>query len=242
MTTPPPEEIRFRPKFWPVVITIPTFFVLVGLGVWQMNRLAWKTEIVAYREAQLSVPAVALTDEPVQVEFRRVLVEGEFLHDKEMFLAATLDGRFGFHLITPLRRGDGSFVLVNRGWLPPGMRESWLRVDSRLEGTVAIEGIIRSSPGRSRLSPDNDPAKNYWFWRDYEAMAAYAGVDAPPFMVEAGPAENPGEVPIGREFKVELRNEHFQYVIIWFSLAIVLAVIFVVSQRTPLEPPDKTTG
>ena len=62
MRTPPPEERRFRPKFWPVVITIPTFFVLVGLGVWQMNRLAWKTEIVAYREAQLSVPAVALTD------------------------------------------------------------------------------------------------------------------------------------------------------------------------------------
>ena len=134
---------------------------------------------------------------PVQVEFRRVLVEGEFLHDKEMFLAATLDGRFGFHLITPLRRGDGSFVLVNRGWIPPGMRESWLRADSRLEGAVTIEGIIRSSPGRSRLSPDNDPAKNYWFWRDYEAMAAYAGVDAPPFMVEAGPAENPTGFPSG---------------------------------------------
>ena len=223
------------------MIAVPMFIVLVGLGVWQMNRLAWKTEIIAYRETQLSAPAVPISDDSAQVEFRRVLVEGEFLHDKEMFLAANRDGRFGFHLITPLKRSDGSFVLINRGWIPPGMRESWLRADSRLEGTVTIEGVIRSSPGRSWLTPENDQAKNYWFWRDYEAMAAYAGVDAPPYMVEAGPAENPGGVPIGREFKVELRNEHLQYVIIWFALAVILAVIFVLSQRVPIEPPDKST-
>ena len=209
------------------------FIVLVGLGAWQMHRLAWKTEIIAYREAMLAEPAVPLSHIAGVIEFRRVLVEGEFLHDKEMFLAANRDGRFGFHLITPLKRNDGSFVLVNRGWIPPGMREPWLRVDSRTEGPVSIEGVIRTSPGRSSLSPKNDLAKNYWFWRDFEAMAAFAGVEAPPFMVEAGPAPNPGGVPIGREFRVELRNEHLQYVIIWFSLAIALAVIFVLSQRTP---------
>lgn len=209
------------------------FIVLVGLGAWQVHRLAWKTEIIAYREAMLAEPAVPLSHDADVAEFRRVLVEGEFLHDKEMFLAATRDGRFGFHVITPLKRSDGSFVLVNRGWIPPGMREPWLRVDSRTEGAVSIEGVIRTNPGRSSLSPKNDLAKNYWFWRDFKAMAAFAGVEAPPFMVEAGPAPNPGGVPIGREFRVELRNEHLQYVIIWFSLAVALAVIFVLSQRTP---------
>ena len=205
-----------------------------------MHRLAWKTEIIAYREAMLAEPAVPLAhdfgDDSGIVEFRRVLVEGEFLHDKEMFLAANRDGRFGFHVITPLKRSDGSFVLINRGWIPPAMREPWLRVESRTEGVVSIEGVIRTNPGRSSLSPKNDAARNYWFWRDFEAMAAFAGVEAPPFMIEAGPAPNPGGVPIGREFRVELRNEHLQYVIIWFSLAVALAVIFVLSQRIPEKP------
>ena len=236
MTATPPEAKRFRPSLRATVIAIPMFIVLVGLGAWQVHRLAWKTEIIAYREAMLAQPAVPLSNDAGVVEFRRVLVEGEFLHDKEIFLAANRDGRFGFHLITPLKRDDGSFVLVNRGWIPPGMREPWLRVESLIVGPVSIEGVIRTNPGRSSLSPENDPAKNYWFWRDFEAMAAFAGVEAPPFMVEAGPKLNPGGMPIGREFRVELRNDHLQYVIIWFSLAVVLAVIFVLSQLTPANP------
>ena len=238
MTATPPEERRFRPTVRATVIAIPMFIVLVALGVWQTHRLAWKTEIIAYREAMLAEPAVPLSQDANVVEFRRVLVEGEFLHDKEMFLAANRDGRFGFHVITPLKRNDGSFVLVNRGWIPPGMREPWLRVDSRTEGSVSIEGVIRTNPGRTSLSPKNDVAKNYWFWRDFVAMAAFAGVEAPPFIVEAGPKPNPGGVPIGREFRVELRNEHLQYVIIWFSLAVALAVIFVLSQRAPEKPEN----
>ena len=231
--------MRFRPRLWASAIAIPGFILLVSLGVWQLNRLAWKSELIVYREAQLSVLAVPLSDVVAEIEFRRVLVEGTFLHGKEMFLAATRDGRFGFHLITPLMRTDGSFVLINRGWIPPGMRESWLRAESRTEGLVTIEGMIRSSPGRGRFTPENDPAKNYWFWRDYAAMAAFAGVDAPLYMIEAGPAENPGGVPIGHDFKVELNNEHLQYVIIWLSLAIALAVIFYLSQRAPAKPSDQ---
>ena len=217
------------------MIAVPAFIVLVGLGLWQMNRLAWKTDIIAYRAAMLAAPAAPLSADASKIEFSRVLVEGEYLHDKEMFLAATRNGRFGFHVITPLKRADGTYLLINRGWIPPGMREPWLRADSMIEGPVAIEGVIRSSPGRSWLSPENDLAKNYWFWRDYQAMAAFAGVEAPPYMIEAGPAPNPGGVPIGREFKVELRNEHLQYVIIWFSLAAALMVIYVISQRAPSE-------
>ena len=238
-----PEEMRFRPGFRATVIAVPAFIALVGLGVWQMDRLAWKSELIAYREAQISAPAVPLSDDAARLEFRRVVVEGYFLNDKEMFLTTNRDGRFGFHVITPLKRTDGSYVLIDRGWIPPGMRESWLRVESRVEGQVTIEGVIRSNPGRSWLTPENDLDKNYWFWRDFAGMAAFAGVDAPPYMVEAGPAENPGGVPIGREFKVALRNEHLQYAIIWFSLAVALSVIFFLSQRTPANPsqPDEST-
>ena len=235
MTATPPEDIRFRPTRLATVIAIPMFIVLVGLGVWQTNRLAWKTELIAYREAMLAKPAVALSHDASDVEFHRVLVSGEFLHDKEMFLVASRDGRFGFHVITPLKRTDGSFVLINRGWIPPGMRAPWLRAESQTEGVVSIDGVIRSNPGRGALSPQNDVAKNYWFWRDFAAMAAFAGVEAPPYMVEAGPTPNPGGLPIGREFKVELRNEHLQYVIVWFSLAVALVVIFFLSQRGPAK-------
>ena len=66
-------------------------------------------------------------------------------------------------------------------------------------------------------------------------MAAYAGVTAPAFVVEAGPAANPGGLPIGRELAVTLRNAHLTYAITWYCLALALAVIYGLSQRAPVE-------
>ena len=236
------EKLRFRPTFRATVIALPAFLVIVGLGTWQVHRLAWKTELIAYREAQLAASPVALSDVAdggvAMADFRRVTVRGEYLHDREIFVGATRDGRVGFHVVTPLRRSDGSAVLVDRGWIPSEARAQRLRADGQVEGLVTVEGVIRSTPRRGAFTPDNDLAKNYWFWFDFAAMAAFADVAAPAYVVEAGPAGNPGGLPIGREFSVGLRNEHLQYVITWYILAVALAVIYVLSQCAPRDPGE----
>lgn len=239
MTATNARTRRFQPRLWPTIIALSGFVALIGLGSWQVQRLIWKGDLIAYREAQLVAPVMALNDDLSMVEgdvaFRRVTVSGVFLHDREIYLAATRNQKIGFHVITPLRRADGSVVLVDRGFVPSAARPARLRADGQVEGVVAIEGVIRASPRRGALTPDNDLAKNYWFWFDFAAMAAFAGVEAPAFVVEAGPAENPGGLPIGSEPRVKLRNDHLTYAITWFILALALAVIYGLSQRVDVD-------
>lgn len=235
------ETLRFRPTFRATVIAVPLFLVLVGLGTWQLQRLSWKTELIAYRQAQLAAAPVTLPDDvsgegTAAFEFRRVTVSGAFLHDREIFLAATRQGKVGFRVITPIRRPGGAVVLVDRGWVPAEARDPSRRAEGQIEGPVSVEGVVRSGARRGWFTPDNDPARNYWFWFDLPAMAAFAGIEAPRFVIEAGPAPNPGGLPMGREMRVELRNEHLEYAVTWYCLALALAVIFVLSQRT--RPQD----
>ncbi|MEE8274607.1 MAG: SURF1 family protein, partial [Alphaproteobacteria bacterium] len=144
-------------------------------------------------------------------------------------------GTVGFRVITPLERDDGPAVLVERGWVPAEARDPERRPEGQLTGAVTIEGVLRTRGRRGWFTPDNEVARNYWFWLDLPAMAAYAGEGVPPLVVEAGPAPNPGGLPVGREYRVGLTNDHLGYAITWYALAVALAVIYVLSQR---RPPD----
>lgn len=218
-------------------MAVPAFLVLVGLGSWQVQRLLWKTDLIAFREAQLAAPAIPLpadlsdTAALSAFDYRRVTVSGAFVHAREIYLAATRRGTVGFRVITPLRRGDGAVVLVNRGWVPAEAREPAARAEGQVTGVATVEGVLRTRGRRGWFTPDNDRERNYWFWLDLPAMAAYAGEGVPPLVVEAGPAPNRGGLPVGREYRVGLANDHLGYAITWYALAVALAVIYVLSQR-----------
>jgi surfeit locus 1 family protein len=208
--------------------------ILLGLGVWQVERLAWKTALIAEREARIAEPVVRLpadiTDAVLDaLEHRRVTLAGIFLHERTLYLTATRGGRAVFRLITPLARADGSTVLVDRGWIYAGKREPTARPASLVAGEVEVEGVLRGPGRKGWFTPDNDVARNYWFWLDLAAMARSAGVDAPALAVIAAP--NPQGIPVGQELGVDIPNDHLRYAIIWFSLAVALVVIFVLSQR-----------
>lgn len=231
---------RFRPTLWPTLFTVPALMVMLGLGVWQVQRLHWKLDLIADRAAQLAAPALARPSEvePARDAFRHIVVEGVFRHEKEMYLAArSLRGNVGYQVVAPLRLADGSHLLVNRGWVPHDRKDPASRAEGQVAGPVRIEGIIREDGRPSIFAPENEPAHNIWFTVDIAAMARWAGLErVADFVVEAGPAENPGGLPIGGQTRVELRNEHLQYAIIWFALAGALAVIYVIyHMRRPEE-------
>ncbi len=223
---------RFRPTLWPTLISVPAFFVMVALGVWQLERLEWKTALMAERAARLDAPAITepATLDPVADTFRRASVAGTFLHDKEMYLAArSMRGNIGYHVVTPLRREAGGHVLVNRGWVPLDRKAPAARQDGQIEGTVTITGIVRGPVDRTMFTPDNDPAANTWFIIDTDAMAAHAGLaSVAPWTMDADAAVNPGGFPIGGQTRAILRNGHWQYALTWLLLAVALVVIYVV--------------
>jgi len=226
------SALRFRPTLWPTLFTVPALIVLVGLCVWQVQRLYWKQALIADREARVAAEPVALPaagTDPAEIEFRRVRLEGVFAHDKELYLGArSLNGNAGYHVLTPFALAGGGSVLVDRGWVPVERKLPEQRPEGQVAGTQTLEGVARLPHGQAWLQPDNEPQNNMWFFVDLPAMAKATGVDLrTDLYVDAGPAENPGQYPVGGQTRIELPNDHLQYAVTWGLLALALAVIYV---------------
>jgi surfeit locus 1 family protein len=234
-----------RRRLWATLIALPMLAVLIGLGAWQLERREWKLALIAELETQLAAPPAplpAVIDNPVAWNYRRVTARGRFDHAAELHVPArTYQSQAGWHVVTPLLRADGAAVLVDRGWVTDAAIDPASRPESLVAGEVEIGGILRVPTPPGWLIPDNRPEANQWYWLDLPAMAAAAGIDGPvlPLVLEAelGP---PGALPIGGQTRVELPNDHLQYALTWFSLAAVLAVIFILSVRR--RPPGTEAG
>ena len=137
-------------------------------------------------------------------------------------------------MLTPLRQPDGGIVFVNRGFIPAELKNPAKRALGQIAGTVHLVGLLRLPPaGRPNwFLPDNRPDLNYWFWMDLPAMAAADALDrVAPFYIDADAAPNPGGWPIGGVTPLALPNDHLQYALTWFSLAVALLVIYVLHYR-----------
>jgi surfeit locus 1 family protein len=230
--------IRFRPLFWPTVFTVPVLLLLLGLSFWQIERLFWKRELIAQREAALAAASAAVPhalEEARGMEFRHVTDEGLFLHDKEIFLGATSEaGRNGYHVLTPLQEPTGRVVFVNRGFIPAELKDPAKRQAGQIAGRVRVEGLLRLPPTKKPawFLPDNRPDLNYWFWVDLPAMAAADKLDRVAlFYIDADATLNPGGWPKGGVTRIKLPNDHLQYAITWFSLAVALIVVYFLFHR-----------
>ena len=242
--------MRFRPLLGPTLFTLPALLLMLGLGAWQLERLQWKTALIAERAERTHAPPVALPragDDLAAAEYRRVELTGSFLHDRELDLAARSHlGVPGYHIVTPFRLADGQTVLVDRGWVPLARKDARTRAQGQLAGEVTMAGIIRRPVGQGWLVPDNEPGHNVWFWFDLPAMASHAAIAGPlaPVYVDAAAAAIPGGYPLGGETRIELPNDHLQYAITWFALAIALVVIYLVfhHQRGRLDLGRRRPG
>ncbi len=229
---------RFRPQLWPTLFTVPVVLLCLGLGFWQIERLFWKRELIAQRQVAVEAAPVAAPrslEGALGMEFRHVSDEGMFLHDKEIFLGATSEaGRQGYQVLTPLLEPQGRIVIVNRGFIPTEFKDPAKRSAGQIAGTVHVQGLLRLPPVEkpSWFLPDNRPDLNYWFWVDLPAIAATDKLDrVAPFYIDADATPNPGGWPKGGVTRLALPNDHLQYAITWFSLAVALAVIYVLFHR-----------
>lgn len=228
---------RNRPGILVSVLAALALSVLIALGTWQVERLGWKETLlatIAERMAAAPVPldeVVAAWTAGAEIEYRRVSVEGRFLHDREQFFFGTYGGRSGFYVYTPLERADGSLVFVNRGFVDMDLKDPSRRQAGQVEGEVAVVGLARErlSDKPSSLVPDNDPAQNIFYWKDIDAMAENAGLDRAKLLdvfVDADATPNPGGYPVGAVTIIDLPNNHLQYAVTWYGLALALAGVF----------------
>jgi surfeit locus 1 family protein len=229
------------------------FATLLSLGVWQLERKAWKEGIIAQIEARAYGPALAAPppDEwprwsAAADEYRRVRLSGTFLHDKEVLVHGLMAARRGspaqgFYVFTPFALAGGGIVMVNRGFVPTELRDPGRRAAGQLAGETTVTGLARAPETRGWFLPENEPARDSFFVRslaDMQAARSLAGLA--PFYVDADATPNPGGWPRGGQTRLSLPNDHLQYALTWFGLALtlvgVVAAAFWRHRRAPAHP------
>jgi surfeit locus 1 family protein len=228
------SKVRARPfSPWLALVALLVIAGLIALGIWQVERRAWKLALIDRVELRLhAAPAPMPAPESwsainaAKDEYRRITVTGRFLLDRETLVKAVTDDGAGFWVLTPLETADGAVVLINRGFVPPERRDQATRRDGDPAAPIAITGLLRLTEPKGGFLRNNDPAGDHWYSRDVEAIAAARGLPrVAPFFIDADATPNRSGYPQGGLTVVKFHNNHLIYALTWFGLALMLAVM-----------------
>jgi surfeit locus 1 family protein len=223
----------------PSIAAASAFAVLLSLGLWQLDRKAWKEGLIATIGQRLSASPVALPApatwprlRAAEDEFLRVAMTAEFLNDREALvytIGSSLregSGGPGYWVFTPARLADGALVMVNRGFVPDGKQDAETRPDGEVAGPINMVGVLRWPEPPGIFTPAGDPTRNIWFSRDSNAIAAAKNVSVAAFYLELESPDPPGGLPRTGRLHPTLPNNHFGYALTWLGLACVLVGVY----------------
>lgn len=212
------------------LLALAAFSGFVALGTWQVHRLAWKRDLIARVDQRVHAPPVDApgpaewpTVSQATHEYLHVRLSGVFLHERQALVAASTGLGSGYWVMTPLRRMDGSVVLINRGFVPPDWCGRAGRCASGPAGEVTVTGLLRMPETRAFLR-HNDPSRDRWYARDVRAIAAARslGTVAPFFIDEDADPATADAWPRGGLTVTSFPNSHLSYLITWYALALMV--------------------
>jgi surfeit locus 1 family protein len=224
-----------RPGLLTHAVVFLAFCALIGLGIWQVQRLKWKTALLASIAALQAAPArpigpaLARMKAAGDVDYVRVSLDCPDVETRPALrLYAVYQGLMGYRLVTacPLQGQPYGSVLVDRGFVgQPGVEPP--RPIPGQPVAQPVVGVLRKPDARTIVTPANHPDQNLWYWRDAPAMAAALGASAPApdFLMLESPAPQSGE-PRPAPLPVDIPNNHLGYAITWFGLAAALAGVY----------------
>ena len=187
--------------------------ILVSLGVWQVQRLAWKEALLAEIDARIAAEPGPLpqSPNPVTDRFAPVGVEGTFLPGEVHVLVSVKRVGPGFRIIAPFQTIEGRRILIDRGFVPTEAKNA-----ARDLGVTQVAGNLHWPEETDSFTPEADLSTNTWFARDVAAMAM--ALDTEPVLLIASSQTDPGVTPLPVDTSV-IPNDHLEYAITWFSLA-----------------------
>ena len=248
------QSFSFQPiPFWFSLFSLLAFMALIALGVWQLFRLQEKTDYINVLHARIALsptPINALGDDWQADDwlFMPVTLQGEFLHEGEIHVSRRdLNGKEGMHIFTPFRlQNNGgqntgehntqdNVILVNRGYVPFPLKEREARPQSLTNGMVNLYGLMaynRNMPLiRGWVLPKPDLDKNFWYGLDIDAINAKLQTSYPKFYVMDANTDIEGGFPKGKQWKLDVQNDHLEYAITWFTLSLGLLGIYIAYVR-----------
>jgi surfeit locus 1 family protein len=207
----------------------------LALGVWQVQRLQWKTALIAQVDRRVHAAPAAAPSRADWArlgknsdEYRHVRLRGHFLATPSTLVQAATELGSGYWVLTPFQGDGGDVVLVNRGFIPAAAKQS-VPAGSATE----VTGLLRMSEPGGAFLRHNDPVNNRWYSRDVAAIAAARGLSgvAPYFVDQDAGATD--VVPVGGLTVVSFNNNHLVYALTWFAMALMAAgaCVFIARER-----------
>jgi surfeit locus 1 family protein len=152
-----------------------------------------------------------------------VSLDGRFDHAREAYVFTTDQGAAVYHVLTPLRTGDGKVLMVDRGEVPKEKLDPASRAAGNVDGEAHVTGVWRVPDAPGAFTPPPDTSHRIWFARDLASIAAADHLSlTAPVVIEADATPNPGGWPKGGQTVVSFRNQHLSYAVTWFGLALCL--------------------
>lgn len=243
------QQPASRPRTFAKFLALAAFaaFLFAGftaLGTWQLYRLQWKRALISRVDRRVHAAPVAAPGPRLWPsitadadEYLRVRVTGLFLYRRSTLVLAVTELGRGYWVMTPLKRPDGTIIMVNRGFISE-QAASQARGRAQPPSSQApatVSGLLRiTEPGGGFLH-HNDPADHRWYSRDVQAIAAAHGLaHVAPYFIDADAAsaaanDKPENLyhPVGGLTVVHFRNAHLSYALTWYTLALMSAAAFV---------------
>jgi len=219
-----------RSLVWLSLFALPALALLVGLGLWQVERLQWKEALLGDMRAGFAAPPMGLRTGQAPPRYARVTAEGRFIDSRPAFVFTTRGGRPGFLVIRPFRPGDGRAVLVDSGFVPEEEKAVADHAPAS-EETVSIAGFIVPGDTPGTFTPEGDLTSRTFFIRDIVGLPRALGlVEAEPYLIEliepvsAAPSQG---LRAPEDLIAAIPNRHLGYAITWFGLAAALAGVYI---------------
>ena len=223
----------FRPFLWLTIFSLPALLVLLALGFWQLDRLAWKTALINNFNERARAEAIlppAKDADLIELEFHNLALTGRFLHDKERFLTGrTYEGNAGFHVVTPFVTENGTTLFINRGWVSEAYREPEKRPFSVEDKVQSVRAVLRLPQKKGYFVPENEPDRGFWFTLKPDQLADHLGLENVVTSYYADQIRQ-GEVitlPIAATMNIDVRNTHLNYAMTWFGIALSLIGVYI---------------
>lgn len=214
----------------PLLLTILAFVILLSLGFWQIARLQEKELFLSSMKNNLNNPPIDIKTLSGNKLYAKIRANGYFLVGKNLHLygrRSMSTEKDGYYLVTPFQTDDNKIILVVLGWFAGRHKKN---IDNIIDNSMEITGVILPGEKTKLFVLDNDVKNNVWFTLDLTQASDVLGLKLEDFYLVMEGNNNRSDIlkSLSIENLLNVRNNHLEYAITWFALAISLAVIFVI--------------
>ena len=194
-------------------------FTILSLGTWQVYRLYLKNNLISNLQNNLKTSSINFNVD-IDKEYTKVLFKKKDLNTK-IFLYHLNKGEIGFKVIVPYEINSSLLVLVDKGWI---RKDKINLIKNTLFNDAIIEGYTKKIREKNLFTPNNNIKEDFLYSVEIDNLKKSLNKNIYPLLIIQTSKTNKDIIP--NDFEVRLPNNHLQYAITWYGLAIFTIIFF----------------